>query len=70
MAAHFRDGQEALRQGEHTRATERFRKVLALDPNLVEARVNLGLVYHAVIAGLGCGRWATLCIRTRKATWP
>jgi tetratricopeptide (TPR) repeat protein len=30
------------------RATEEFKKVLALDPDLVEARVNLGLVYHAL----------------------
>ena len=48
VAAHFRAGQEALRQGELTRATEEFKKVLALDPDLVEARLNLGLVYHAV----------------------
>jgi len=47
-AAHFRAGQVALRQGELTRAEEEFRKVLALDPNLAEARVNLGLVYHAL----------------------
>ena len=48
VSSHFRAGQEALRQGELTRATEEFRKVLALDPNLVEARVNLGLAYHAL----------------------
>ena len=48
MGAQFRAGQEALRQGELTQAKEEFRKVLALDPNLAEARVNLGLVYHAL----------------------
>jgi tetratricopeptide (TPR) repeat protein len=48
VAAHFRAGQEALKQGELTRATEEFKKVLALDPDLVEARINLGLVYHAL----------------------
>jgi tetratricopeptide (TPR) repeat protein len=48
VATHFRAGQEALKQGELTRATEEFKKVLALDPDLVEARLNLGLVYHAL----------------------
>src|SRR6516164_5893713 len=48
VAAHFRAGQEALKRGELTRATEEFKKVLALDPDLVEARLNLGLVYHAL----------------------
>ena len=48
VAEHFRVAQEALRQGELTRATEEFKKVLALDPELVEARINLGLVYHAL----------------------
>ena len=42
LATHFRAGQEALRQGEFARATEEFRKVLALDPTLLEAEVNLG----------------------------
>jgi tetratricopeptide (TPR) repeat protein len=48
VTAHFRAGEEALRQGELSRAEEEFKKVLALDPNLAEARVNLGLVYHAL----------------------
>jgi tetratricopeptide (TPR) repeat protein len=48
VAAHFRAGQQALRQGELTQAEEEFKKVLALDPKLAEARVNLGLVYHAL----------------------
>jgi len=46
VPTHFRAGQEALRQGELTQAKEEFSKVLALDPDLVEARVNLGLAYH------------------------
>jgi len=45
----FRAGQAALRQGEFTRATEEFKKVLALDPNLIEAEVNLGLAYQSLI---------------------
>src|SRR5438067_10721013 len=48
VATHFRAGQEALKQGEFTRATEEFRSVLTLDPTLVEAEVNLGLAYHSL----------------------
>jgi tetratricopeptide (TPR) repeat protein len=44
----FRAGQEALKQGEFVRATAEFKKVLALDPNLVEAEVNLGLAYQSL----------------------
>ncbi|MGA2987567.1 MAG: tetratricopeptide repeat protein [Terriglobia bacterium] len=47
-AAHFRAGQEALRQGDLAQATKEFKKVLDLDPSLFQARVNLGLVYHAL----------------------
>jgi tetratricopeptide (TPR) repeat protein len=47
-AAHFRAGQEALRQGDLAQATKEFKKVLELDPSLFQARVNLGLVYHAL----------------------
>ena len=48
LAAHFRAGQQALRHGELRQAEEEFKKVLALDPKLAEAQVNLGLVYHAL----------------------
>lgn len=44
----FRAGQEALKQGEFVRAAEEFKKVLALDPSLVEAEVNLGLAYQSL----------------------
>src|SRR5882762_4745455 len=44
----FRAGQAALKQGEFVRAAEEFKKVLALDPNLVEAEVNLGLAYQSL----------------------
>ena len=47
IAQHFRTGQEAMRQGQFARATEEFKKVLGLDPTLVEAEVNLGLAYHS-----------------------
>lgn len=48
VAAHFRAGQEALKLGEFVRAVEEFKKVLALDPGLLEAQVNLGLAYHSL----------------------
>jgi tetratricopeptide (TPR) repeat protein len=44
----FRAGQEALKQGQFARAVEDFKKVLALDPTLVEAEVNLGLAYQSL----------------------
>lgn len=44
----FRAGQAALRQGAYGRAVEDFKKVLALDPNLLEAQVNLGLAYQSL----------------------
>ena len=44
----FRAGQEALKRGEFARAAEEFKKVLALDPTLVEAEVNLGLAYQSL----------------------
>src|SRR6266404_7124982 len=42
----FRAGQDALRRGDFVRAAEEFKKVLALDPSLIEAEVNLGLAYQ------------------------
>src|SRR5689334_14722562 len=44
----FRAGQQALKQGEFARAAEEFKKVLAIDPTLVEAEVNLGLAYQSL----------------------
>ncbi len=44
----FRAGQDALRRGEFVRAAEEFKKVLALDPSLIEAEVNLGLAYQSL----------------------
>lgn len=45
----FRAGQTALRQGDYHRAAEAFKKVLALDPGLLEAEVNLGLAYQSLL---------------------
>jgi tetratricopeptide (TPR) repeat protein len=44
----FRAGQEALKQGQFARAVEEFKKVLALDPTLIEAEANLGLAYQSL----------------------
>jgi tetratricopeptide (TPR) repeat protein len=44
----FRAGQQALQQREFGRAAEEFKKVLALDPTLLEAEVNLGLAYQSL----------------------
>src|SRR5438477_3326984 len=45
----FRAGQAALRQGDFARATQEFKKVLTLDPSLLEAEVNLGLAYQGLL---------------------
>jgi len=44
----FRAGQEAMKQGQFARAAEDFKKVLAVDPTLLEAEVNLGLAYQSL----------------------
>jgi len=48
VAAHFNAGRAALKQGDPAKAVEEFKKVVALDPKLVEAHVNLGLAYHSL----------------------
>jgi tetratricopeptide (TPR) repeat protein len=48
VEAFFRAGQEAMKQGQFARAAEEFKKVLALDPTLLEAEVNLGLAYQSL----------------------
>jgi len=48
VAIHFRAAQRAATAGELDRAVEEYKTVLALDPTIVEARVNLGLTYHAL----------------------
>jgi tetratricopeptide (TPR) repeat protein len=44
----FRAGQEAMKQGQFVHAAEEFKKVLTLDPSLIEAEANLGLAYHSL----------------------
>ena len=48
VEAFFHAGQEAMKQGQFARAAEEFKKVLALDPTLLEAEVNLGLAYQSL----------------------
>jgi len=48
VEAFFRAGQEAMKQGQFARAAEEFKRVLALDPTLLEAEVNLGLAYQSL----------------------
>ena len=48
LVQHFRAGQQAMVQGEFGTAVQEFKKVLALDPTLVEAEVNLGLAYQSL----------------------
>ncbi len=45
----FRAGQLALQQAQFDQAVECFKKVLQLDPALVEAQVNLGLAYQGLL---------------------
>lgn len=49
LEQYFRSGQEALQHSEFARAAEDFKKVLALDPALLEAEVNLGLAYQGLL---------------------
>src|SRR5579884_3571612 len=46
VVAAFRAGEDALRAGRAEEAVADFQKVLRLDPQFVEAKINLGLSYH------------------------
>jgi tetratricopeptide (TPR) repeat protein len=61
----FRAGQAALKQGEFVLATQEFKKVLALDPSLVEAEVNLGLAYQSLFEYDLAVRHLTKALRER-----
>ena len=45
----FHSGQQAMQQGQFEQAADEFKKVLKLDPTLVEAEVNLGLAYQSLL---------------------
>jgi len=49
IVGRFRAGQAALQQGQFAQAAEDFKKVLQLDPSLLEAEVNLGLAYQGLL---------------------
>jgi tetratricopeptide (TPR) repeat protein len=61
----FRAGQAALRQGDFSRAVDEFKKVLALDPNLVEAQANLGLAYQSLLDYESASRYLARALHER-----
>jgi tetratricopeptide (TPR) repeat protein len=61
----FHAGQRALQEGNFTRAVEEFKKVLALDPTLLEAEVNLGLAYQSLFEYDVAVRHLTKALRER-----
>jgi tetratricopeptide (TPR) repeat protein len=61
----FHAGQQAFQHGEFARAAEEFKKVLALDPTLLEAEVNLGLAYQSLFEYDLAVRHLTKALRER-----
>jgi tetratricopeptide (TPR) repeat protein len=61
----FRAGQMALQQGQFAQAAEDFKKVLQLDPTLLEARVNLGLAYQGLLEYGEATRYLAKALRER-----
>jgi tetratricopeptide (TPR) repeat protein len=61
----FRAGQMAMQQGQFAAAAEDFKKVLQLDPTLVEAQVNLGLAYQAQLDYEEAIRYLSKALRIR-----
>jgi Tfp pilus assembly protein PilF len=65
IEALFRAGQAALKHGDFLLATEEFKKVLALDPTLVEAEANLGLAYQSLLDYDAAARCLSHALRER-----
>ena len=61
----FHAGQAALRQGDYHRAADEFKKVLAMDPTLIEAQVNLGLAYQSLLDYDEAARYLANALRER-----
>ena len=61
----FRAGQDAFRRGQFAYAVEEFKRTLALDPNLLEAEVNLGLAYQSLFEYDLAVRHLTKALRER-----
>jgi len=60
-AALFRQGKEAMQSGQFALAEERFRQVIALDPNSAASYINLGVTYMRE------KRWDEALVPLRKA---
>lgn len=61
----FRAGQMAMQQGQFAAAAEDFKKVLQLDPTLVEAQVNFGLACQGLLEYEQAARYLTKALRER-----
>lgn len=61
----FRAGQLALRQGQFAEAAEDFKKVLHLEPGLMEAEVNLGLAYQGSLEYESAAHYLSKALRER-----
>src|SRR5438552_14867033 len=61
VVVRFRAGQQSMQAGRFDQAVEDFKEVLRLQPDLVEARVDLGLAYHAL------GQYALAVSELREA---
>ena len=48
VADHFQKGQAAAARLDYDRAIAEFRAVLKIDPTLIQARANLGLMYYSI----------------------
>jgi tetratricopeptide (TPR) repeat protein len=64
---YFHAGQQAMQQREFARAADEFKKVLALDPSIVEAQVNLGLAYQSLLDYDLATRYLTKALRERPS---
>jgi tetratricopeptide (TPR) repeat protein len=65
IVQYFHAGQQAMLRGEFSQAADEFNKVLALDPTLVEAEVNLGLAYHSLFDYEAAIRHLTVALNQR-----
>jgi tetratricopeptide (TPR) repeat protein len=63
LERYFRAGQMAMQQEQFAAAVEDFKKVLQLDPTLVEAQVNLGLACQGLLAYEEATRYLAKALR-------
>ncbi len=61
----FRGGQQALQRRQFDLAATEFKRVLALDPTIVEAEVNLGLAYQGLLDYESATRHLAKALRER-----